>query len=264
MGGKTLSQEQVVESGLAYFDLQAYIGTTKHMGGLAATRELVALCHIDADTHVLDVGCGVGATPCYLAGTYGARVVAIDVREAMIAQARDRARREGVEALVEFLVADARHLPFKDGPFGVAMGESVASFVDDKDRVLYEAARVTGPGGHVGFNEEVWLKTPPPGAVEFARRTWDVEPLRPAGWVDVLEHLGLEDVLFEPRTVNARREATQVKRYRLRDLIRMGIRTMSLYVRRPTFRKYMAERRNLPKDLFDYLGYVLIVGRKPG
>jgi arsenite methyltransferase len=259
---EVLSQEQVLESGLAYFDLQAYVGTTKHMGGLAATKELAALCHIDRRTFVLDVGSGVGATPCYLARTYGTHVVGIDIHKAMIAQARERAWREGVQDLVEFEIADAHDLPFEDLLFGATIGESVVSFIGDKQRVLHEAVRVTEPGGYVGFNEEVWLKTPPRRMVEFARLTWNVEPLNLADWTDMLERAGLHDIMVERHTVSTWREASQVKRYHVRDLIRMGCRTLSLYVGRSAFRKYMAERRHVPRDLFDYLGYALIVGSK--
>ena len=262
MRGRTLSQEQVLASGLAYFDLQAYIGTTKHMGGLAATKELAALCHIDRHAFVLDVGSGVGATPCYLARTYAAHAIGIDVHQAMVAQARERARREGVEDLVEFQIADARDLPFEDSLFGATMGESVVSFIDDKQRVLDEAARVTETGGYVGFNEEIWLETPPRRLVEFARLTWNVEPLSLPDWTDMLEEADLHDIVVERHRVSTWREASQVKRYRVRDLIRMACRTLSLYVSQPAFRKYMAERRRVPRDLFDYLGYALIVGRK--
>jgi ubiquinone/menaquinone biosynthesis C-methylase UbiE len=262
MNGKRVSQEQVVESGLAYFDLQAYIGTTKHMGGLAATRELAALCRIDRHTRVLDVGSGVGATPCYLARTYGTHVIGVDIHAAMVAQARERARRENVEDRVDFRIADARDLPFEDALFDATIGESVVSFVDDKQRVLHEAARVTRPGSHVGFNETVWLKTPPRDLVDFARRTWNVEPLGPTEWADMMKSAGLRGVVVERRTVSTWREASQVRRYPLRDLIRMGWRTLSLYARQPAFRAYMAERKDVPGDLFEYLGYALIVGRK--
>jgi hypothetical protein len=46
-----------------YFKLQAYLGTTKHMGGFDTTKTLINLCHISQHTGVLDVGCGVGACP---------------------------------------------------------------------------------------------------------------------------------------------------------------------------------------------------------
>ena len=67
---------------ISYFGLQAHMGTTKHMGGLATTQELAGLCHVGAGTYVLDVGCGVGATACYLVKQYDCRVMGVDLREA--------------------------------------------------------------------------------------------------------------------------------------------------------------------------------------
>jgi hypothetical protein len=46
------------------FDFAAQVGLTKHMGGLEATDEIVAQCHIGAGKLILDVGCGVGMTAC--------------------------------------------------------------------------------------------------------------------------------------------------------------------------------------------------------
>jgi hypothetical protein len=42
----------------------------------------------------------------------------------------------------------------------------------------------------------------------------------------------------------------------------MMTRTLSLYFRSPAFRKYMREEGRMPRDMFDYLGYVVLVGRK--
>jgi hypothetical protein len=39
-------------------------------------------------------------------------------------------------------------------------------------------------------------------------------------------------------------------------------RSLRLYLTSPAFRKYMRERRRLPKGIWDYLGYALLVGRK--
>ena len=62
---------------------------------------------VDGDTYVLDIGCGVGITPCHMAKAYGCRVVGVDLREAMVIRAWQRARREGVGDLVEFRVPEA-------------------------------------------------------------------------------------------------------------------------------------------------------------
>ncbi len=255
----------MADSELSYFELQAYIGTTKHMGGLETTKELIELCRINRDLHVLDVGCGVGATACYLAQKFGCRVVGVDLRQSMIARAEERARREGVENRVAFEVADAQNLPFADALFDAVLCESVATFIADKQRVVNECARVTKPGGYVGFNEEVWIKTPPPTPlVEFVRRTWDIAADIPSAeaWLKMLQEAGLKDIEVRIYQFDARRESTQVRRYRWRDMWRMFYRTLLLYIRNPAFRKYMADRRRTPPGLFDYLGYGLFVGGK--
>jgi len=257
---------EIADPGLAYFELQAYVGTTKHMGGLETTKKLIELCHINQETYVLDVGCGVGATACYLAKKYGCRVVGADLRESMIARSNERAQKEGVVDLVEFRVADAQDLPFENALFDVVLCESVATFIEDKPQVVSELARAVRPGGYVGFNEEIWLKPPPPDVVEYGKLTWDVESDIPTadGWKALLDGAGLRDIIVKPYQVDARREATQLRRYRFRDMFRMFYRTLFLYIKSPAFRKYMGERRHIPKNLFDYLGYATFVGQKPG
>jgi len=240
------------------------MGTTKHMGGLDTTKRLLAACPIDVNTYVLEVGCGAGATTSYLAREVGCRVMGVDLRESMIALARERAEREGVEDRVELRVANALDLPFEDGRFDVVLCESVAAFIADKARLARELARVVRPGGYVGMNEEVWLQTPPPAEmVDYVRRTWEIEAETPTTerWVAMLEAAGLE-VTAETFVFDARRESTQMRRYRPRDMFRMVYRTVALYARSRAFRQCMRGRHRLPKDLFRYYGYALFVGRK--
>ena len=86
---------------MTYLDLQAYAGVTKHMGSFEATNELLALCHTENAQEVLDVGCGIGVGPAYMAKTYGCRVVGVDISEKMIEWSRQRAKQEGGEDRVE-------------------------------------------------------------------------------------------------------------------------------------------------------------------
>ena len=249
---------------LSYFDIQAYMGTTKHLGGFETTRELIDLCDVSGDTVVLDVGCGVGATACYLARTYGCRVVAVDLRASMVARTTERARREGVEDRVTIKQADALALPFEDARFDVVLCESVATFVADKPRVVAECARVAGPDGYVGLNEQHWIKPPSPELVAYARRVWDIEPDIPSigTWQGFLEAAGLRDIVVKKYHFDARRESSQLRRYSLGDMLRMFGRLVPLYARDPAFRAYVRARRHVPKGLFDYLGYGLFVGRR--
>jgi arsenite methyltransferase len=248
----------------SYFELQAYTGTTKHGGGLDTTRELVRLCHIGPDSYVLDVGCGAGATPSYLAKQVGCRVVAVDLREGMIARARDRASKERVEERVEFRVADARDLPFEDSLFDAVLCESVATFIEDKQQVVHELTRVLKPGGYVGLNEEIWIETPPASLVKEVERIFSVEPDVPTegDWWVMLEQAGLQDIVVSRHKFTARGESSQIKRYRVQDMVAMFYRTLALYLKNQAFRDYMRERSRPPVDAFKYFGYGLFVGRK--
>ena len=178
-----------------YFEFLASMGITKHMGSMKATEELIELCHIGEGKHVLDVGCGVGATPCYLAKRYNCRVVGVDLLEKMVEQSRERARLLGVEDRVEFKVADARDLPFEDDRFDAVIAESVNAFFEDKPQAIQEYTRVTKPGGYVGITEMTWLRTPTPEVAEYYLKTVYADALEADGWRELLQGAGLKDVV---------------------------------------------------------------------
>jgi len=142
----------------SFFDFAADVGLTKHIGGIEATEALIELCHVSKGSYVLDVGSGVGATPCFLAKKHGCQVVGVDISEKMVERSRERAHREKVSDRVEFRVADAQDLPFDDDLFDAVFTESVTAFPDDKQKAVNEYVRVTKIGGYVGLNETTWLK----------------------------------------------------------------------------------------------------------
>jgi ubiquinone/menaquinone biosynthesis C-methylase UbiE len=263
---KQLSQEKASEPEISYFELQAYWGATKHMGGLKATKELIELCHIKKDTYVLDVGCGVGATSCYLAKNYGCKVVGVDISEMMIKRANERRKREHVENRVEFRVADVQNLPFENDIFDVVISESVITFVKDKQKAINECVRMTKLGGYVGLNEETWMKTPPQEIVEYYYRTWDIkaETLTSDDWKELLRKSGLKDIIMRIyKFKSSLSEYVDELRFYIKDYPGMLYRALSLYIKSPTFRKYTKGRyTSLPKNFFEYLGYGIYVGRK--
>jgi SAM-dependent methyltransferase len=262
---KEHQQTPSVDEDPTYFELHAYSGATKHMGGLSTTKELIELCRIDERTHVLEVGSGTGATARYLAKKLGCRVMGVDIRPSMIDRARERAARARVQERVEFRVASATDLPFEDGSFDVVLVESVTTFIEDKAAAIGEYARVLKPAGCVGLNEEIWHKTPPPREiVEYAALTWDVRAkiLTLKGWVELLQASGLTVELASPRRYGPLTDFSELARYGCRDFLTMLWRSMRLYFSSASFRKYMRERRRLPKGIWDYLGYALLVGRK--
>jgi ubiquinone/menaquinone biosynthesis C-methylase UbiE len=258
-----------VENREQFFDFAAQVGLTKHLGSVEATEQLVELCHLGEGTYVLDVGCGAGVTPAYLAQQHGCRVAGVDISEAMIERSQERARREGVADRVEFRVADAQDLPFEDGLFDAVITESVTAFPEDKQKAVYEYARVTRQGGYVGLNESTWLKVPPPPEmVAWASQDLgaSVKPLTSAQWVGLLESAGLSDIIARISDVNVQEEARGIlRRYGLGGMLRVMGRTASLYARSPAYRSFVKGVRQdgvAPENLVEYFGYGLYVGRK--
>src|SRR5438105_2729886 len=77
--------------------------------------------------HVLDWGCGHGMAAVVLARR-GAAVTACDLSPGYIAEARARARANGV--VVRCLVADAQRLPFAEQSFDAVWGHAILHHLD--------------------------------------------------------------------------------------------------------------------------------------
>jgi demethylmenaquinone methyltransferase/2-methoxy-6-polyprenyl-1,4-benzoquinol methylase len=96
---------------------------------------------------LLDLAGGTGDISLGWQRLGGGNVLLSDINPAMLEVARDRALDRGCVAGVDFLVADAEHLPLPDGAFdrvSIAFGLRNCT---DKDAVLREARRVLKPGG---------------------------------------------------------------------------------------------------------------------
>ena len=246
-----------------FLDMQAAIGVTKHIGGLAATDELHALCHVVQAGEVLNVGCGIGAGPTYTAKQYKCHVVGVDISEQMIAWAQRRVGAAGVAAQVELDTADVLDLPFAAGRFDAVLCESVLLFVADKARAIQECVRVTRPGGYVGLNECFWFVRPAP---EIEAQVKDA--IGP--WVPTLEEWealwaasGLYDRLVRPYRVDAREEIkSRIQWIGWRWLLPAWGRGLRLYLTDPAQRAAIKSVYDVPREIFADVGYVLLVGQK--
>ena len=250
-----------------YFELQATLGITNHMGGLKATKELAELCNINPETSLLNVGCGIGATSFYIADTYNCHVVSVDIREEMVARSKKTAQKKGITRHAEFLVADALNLPFKHNSFDVVISESVTAFVPDRQRAVTEYTRVTKPGGYIGLNEAAWITPPPQELVDYFYSIMGVNPESPEGWEELLKGSGLHDIVVNSSKTTYRSQfANEIKMTGFAELFRPWGRLIKLYFKSPVYRKVihgMARgAMSIPRNLFDYFGYGLFVGRK--
>ena len=105
------------------------------------TRERL---HLRPGELVLDLAAGTAVSTVELAKS-GARVVACDFSQGMLAAGKDRN--------VPKVVGDAMHLPFADETFDAVTISYGLRNVHDFEAGLREMARVTKPGGRLAVNE---------------------------------------------------------------------------------------------------------------
>jgi ubiquinone biosynthesis O-methyltransferase len=99
---------------------------------------------------VLDVGCGDGDLAIELRRR-GAYVTGIDTSSDMIAAAKARAKREGVE--IECVVGAGERIPFAAESFDAVVAVTILCFVANANPVFREIARVLRPGGLLVIGE---------------------------------------------------------------------------------------------------------------
>jgi ubiquinone/menaquinone biosynthesis C-methylase UbiE len=110
---------------------------------------LVDLARLRPGESALDVGCGTGALALAAKARVGpeAQVCGIDPSPSMVARARHKAARAGVD--VRFETAAVEALPFADATFDAVLGSLMLHHVSEegRERGIAEIVRVLKPGG---------------------------------------------------------------------------------------------------------------------
>jgi len=122
----------------------AIIGVTLQIVG----ESLAEAADIRAAERVLDVAAGNGNATLAAARRFAA-VTSTDYVPALLDKGRARAAAEGLQ--VDFRVADAEDLPFKDGSFDAVLSTFGAMFTPDHTRPAREMLRVVRSGGRIGL-----------------------------------------------------------------------------------------------------------------
>jgi len=117
------------------------------MGGRRRRKRVIG----QASGSTLEVGIGTGRNLPLYEGSVS--LTGIDISERMLARARRRADRMGID--VDLKLANVERLPFPDSTFDTVTGSCVYCSVDDPIRGLQEVGRVVKPGGRVLLLEHV-------------------------------------------------------------------------------------------------------------
>lgn len=137
------------------------------------SEDFITRLNLKPGMKVLDVACGTGNTA-LPAARAGADVTGVDIAPNLVEQARENAKREGVNA--RFEEGDAEALPYGDASFDAVVTMFGAMFAPRPELVAAELKRVCRPGGLIamanwtpaGFIGQMFKTmaahvTPPPG-----------------------------------------------------------------------------------------------------
>lgn len=137
------------------------MGEQVHIGGLQSSMALAERAGIGAGTAGsgmtgIDLCCCTGAGMRFLVQLRGvAKMTGVDFTPQVIETGRRRCAEEGLDGRVQFIHADvcASGLPTADCDF--VWGEDAWCYVEDKARLIAEAARLARPQGVIAFTD--WM-----------------------------------------------------------------------------------------------------------
>ena len=115
--------------------------------------------------HVLDVACGRGGPALILAEQFGCRITGIEQAEEFYEAACERARARRLEAIVEFVHADAQGYSLEREAYDVVMCLGASFIWDGLDGTLAALAPAARSGGHVCVGEPYWRRWPLPTGI---------------------------------------------------------------------------------------------------
>lgn len=99
------------------------------------------------DKNILDYGCGTGIHLNWLAKT-GSQVIGIDLSENSLKLARERIKKNNLQAKAEVLLMDCEKLEFPDNSFDIVFDGGTFSSLD-LNKVYSEISRILKPGGSI-------------------------------------------------------------------------------------------------------------------
>ncbi|WP_100488607.1 class I SAM-dependent methyltransferase [Sporolactobacillus pectinivorans] len=163
-----------------------------HPGGRRLSDGLIRDALIHADDHVLDVGCGTGATAALLAEETGAAVTGIDLHPKMVERALERAAQS--KHAFRVLKGSVESLPFEDASFDWIVSESVTAFTDIKKSVP-EYYRVLRPGKRLAAIEMTIEQPLPEQDSEVIKKLYGVPELYTVeDWRNIWKEAGFTQV----------------------------------------------------------------------
>jgi ubiquinone/menaquinone biosynthesis C-methylase UbiE len=173
-----------------------------HIRGRAASLEIVEALGLTADSHVLDLGSGLGGPARTLAELTGCTVTGVDLTPEFCEVATALSQWTGLSDRTRFHVGDATATGLPDAAVDAALTIHVAMNIPNKPALYAEAFRVLRPGGRfvvydVLQGEGGDVRYPVPWAndcsTSFLATPQDMRDLLPAAGFEVISEVDSSD-----------------------------------------------------------------------
>jgi len=124
-----------------------------HARGFPATVELADRLPLQANQHIVDIGCGLGGPARYIAKRFQCKVSGVDITEPFVETANKLTALLKMESQVRIELGDGQRLPYADASFDGGYTQHVTMSVADRPRFFEEAYRVLKPGAFFALTE---------------------------------------------------------------------------------------------------------------
>ena len=145
-----LADVQAVYDGAEGDLWELVMGEQIHIGGMASSMDLAERAGIAEGSSGVDFCCCNGAGMRFLVRFRNvARMTGVDATARIVERGRERTEAEGLSDRIEFIVGDASASGLPDESADFVWGEDAWCYVEDKARLVSEAARVVRPAGKI-------------------------------------------------------------------------------------------------------------------
>jgi len=169
LAGVGVPDVQAVYDGVEGDLWELVMGEQIHIGGLTSSMDLAERAGIREGSTGVDLCCCNGAGMRFLVRLRNvAHMTGVDVTPRIVERGRERTETEGLAGRIEFVLGDASDSGLPDESADFVWGEDAWCYVEDKARLVSEAARIVRSGGKIAFTD--WLAGPEPMSGEEAER----------------------------------------------------------------------------------------------
>jgi len=145
------------------------MGEQIHIGGFASSMDLAERANVGEGMRGVDLCCCNGAGMRFLVRFRNvAGMTGVDATETVVERGKERNEAEGLADRIELRLADVTASGLPGGEADFVWGEDAWCYVEDKEKLVAEAARLVKPGGTIAFTD--WVEGPAGLADEEAAR----------------------------------------------------------------------------------------------